>query len=102
MGLGGPAAPHWHPGGAGRLILWCGQVLFVKIISMLATGEQQAVIIAAHFVGIRVEALSYLPAFAWATAAATMVGQSLGAAFRAGRCGAGIWRPSKGRPCAWA
>jgi putative MATE family efflux protein len=67
------------PAGLDGLLLWCGQFLFVKIISMLGTGEEQAVIIAAHFVGIRVEALSYLPAFAWATAAATMVGQCLGA-----------------------
>jgi len=67
------------PAGLDGLLLWCGQILFVKIVSMLATGEQQAVIMAAHFVGIRVEALSYLPAYAWATAAATMVGQSLGA-----------------------
>lgn len=67
------------PAGLDGLLLWCGQFSFVKIISMLATGEQQALIIAAHFVGIRVEALSYLPAYAWATAAATLVGQSLGA-----------------------
>lgn len=67
------------PAGVDGLLLWCGQFMFIKIISMLGSGDQQAVIIAAHFVGIRVEALSYLPAYAWATAAATMVGQSLGA-----------------------
>lgn len=67
------------PAGIDGVLLWIGQFLFIKIISMLGSGQEQAVIIAAHFVGIRVEALSYLPAYAWATAAATMVGQSLGA-----------------------
>ena len=40
-------------------------------------------------VGIRVEALTYLPAVAWAAAAATMIGQSLGAGLpdRARRAG---------------
>lgn len=77
------------PAGVDGMLLWCSQLMFIKIISMLGTGEQQSVIVAAHFVGIRVEALSYLPAFAWATAAATMVGQSLGAGRpqRAVRCG---------------
>lgn len=77
------------PAGVDGLLLWCGQFAFIKIISMLERGEEQAVIMAAHFVGIRVEALSYLPAYAWATAAATMVGQSLGAGRprRAIRCG---------------
>jgi putative MATE family efflux protein len=67
------------PAGIDGMLLWCGQFLFLKIISMLGTGEMQAATIAAHVVGIRVEALSYLPAHAWATAAATLVGQSLGA-----------------------
>lgn len=45
---------------------------------------------AAHIVGIRVEAITYLPAVAWGAAAATLIGQSLGAhdvdrARRAGR-----------------
>lgn len=67
------------PAGIDGLLLWTGQFLYIKIISMLGEGQEQATIIAAHFVGIRVEALSYLPAYAWATAAATLVGQSLGA-----------------------
>ncbi len=67
------------PAGADGLLMWTANFAFVMIISQLATGETQAIIVAAHFVGIRIEALSYLPAFAWATAAATLVGQSLGA-----------------------
>lgn len=67
------------PAGIDGLLLWTGQFLFLKIISALDTGEQQAAVVAAHIVGIRVEALSYLPAFAWAMAASTMVGQCLGA-----------------------
>lgn len=77
------------PAGIDGGLLWIGQFLFLAIISRLATGELQAATVAAHFVGIRVEALSYLPAFAWATAAATLVGQSLGAGDpqRARHCG---------------
>jgi len=67
------------PAGVDGLLMWSANFAFVAIISRLGTGETQAAIVAAHFVGIRVEALSYLPAWAWATAAATMVGQSLGA-----------------------
>jgi len=67
------------PAGADGVLLWVGQFAFLMIISRLATGGDQAAIVAAHYVGIRVEALSYLPALAWAIAAATLVGQSLGA-----------------------
>lgn len=77
------------PAGLDGLFLWLGQFVFLMIISRLATGADQAATVAAHFVGIRAESLSYLPAFAWATAAATLVGQSLGAgdAARARRSG---------------
>lgn len=67
------------PAGLDGLLLWIGQFAFLGIISRLATGNEQSVIVAAHFIGIRVEALSYLPALAWATAASTTVGQYLGA-----------------------
>jgi Na+-driven multidrug efflux pump len=59
--------------------MWTANFGFILIISKLGEGETQAAVVAAHFVGVRIEALSYLPAWAWATAAATMVGQSLGA-----------------------
>lgn len=67
------------PAGADGISLWAGQFGFLMIISQLARGADQAATVAAHFVGIRAESLSYLPAYAWATAAATLVGQSLGA-----------------------
>ena len=54
--------------------MWSGHFLFLAIIGSF--GETS---MAAHIVGIRVEAITYLPAVAWAAAAATMIGQSLGA-----------------------
>jgi len=81
------------PAGLDGLAIWLGQLLFVKIINALAKGDLQTDIYAAHIIGIRIESLSYLPSFAWATAAATMVGQSLGAgrpdrAYRSGQLAA--------------
>jgi Na+-driven multidrug efflux pump len=67
------------PAGLDGLALWGGQLVFMRIINGLATGDLQADIFAAHVTGVRIESLTYLPAYAWATAAATMVGQSLGA-----------------------
>jgi putative MATE family efflux protein len=61
------------PAALDGLILWTGHFLFIRIIS-----QAGPVAFAAHMVGIRVEALTYLPAVAWGAAAATMVGQSLG------------------------
>lgn len=54
-------------------VLWTGHFLFLQIISLLGS-----VPLATHMVGIRIEAITYLPAVAWGAAAATMVGQSLG------------------------
>ncbi|MEZ6057357.1 MAG: MATE family efflux transporter [Planctomycetaceae bacterium] len=62
------------PAAIDSAILWTGHFLFLKIISGLGSAS-----FAAHMVGIRVEAITYLPAVAWGAAAATMVGQSLGA-----------------------
>ncbi len=67
------------PAGLDGVTIWVGQLLFVRIINGLAAGDEQTHIYAAHIIGIRIESLSYLSAYAWATAAATMVGQSLGA-----------------------
>lgn len=67
------------PAGLDGLTIWAGQLAFVRIINLMATGDEQTHLYAAHIIGIRVESLSYLPAIAWATAAATMVGQCLGA-----------------------
>jgi Na+-driven multidrug efflux pump len=60
-------------------ITWGGHLLFLVIIANLASGSLKNTIFAAHMIGIRVEAITYLPAVAWGYAAATMVGQSLGA-----------------------
>ena len=62
------------PTAAEGLIMWIGHVLFLRVISGIGSNE-----FAAHIVGVRVEAITYLPAVAWGAAAATMVGQSLGA-----------------------
>jgi putative MATE family efflux protein len=62
------------PAAVDGAILWCGHFLFLKII-----GGMGEAAFAAHMVGIRLEAITYLPAVAWGVAAATMVGQSLGA-----------------------
>ncbi len=61
------------PAAADGAILWSGHFLFLRIIS-----EIGPVSFAAHMVGIRIEAMTYLPAVAWGAAAATMVGQALG------------------------
>jgi Na+-driven multidrug efflux pump len=68
------------PAALDGLIMWVGHFMFLMVISRLASGDAGEAIFAAHVVGIRVEALTYLPAVAWGAAAATLVGQSLGAA----------------------
>ncbi len=61
------------------IIQWTAQLFFLMIVSRLALGEEQKTIFAAHMIGMRMEAITYLPAFAWGAASATIVGQSLGA-----------------------
>ena len=70
--IGGPAA---FDGG----VMWIGQLLFLRVIAGLGGGSVNSAVFAAHIIGVRVEAISYLPATAWGVAAATMIGQSLGA-----------------------
>ncbi len=70
--IGGPAA-------LDGAVTWVGQFVFLMIVGQLGEGAAGNAIFAAHVVGIRVEAITYLPAVAWGVAAATMVGQSLGA-----------------------
>lgn len=60
-------------------IVWVGQFFFLMIISRLDADPTESYVFAAHVIGIRVEAISFLPAFAWGLAASTAVGQSLGA-----------------------
>ena len=67
------------PAAVDGIIYWIGHFIFLRIITETgqANGEGRAVF-AAHIVGIRLEAITYLPAVAWGVAAATLIGQSLG------------------------
>lgn len=67
------------PAAADSLIMAFAQVGFIWVVAHSAVGEAGTVAYAAHTIAMRIEALSYLPAFAWGTAAATIVGQYLGA-----------------------
>jgi putative MATE family efflux protein len=70
--IGGPAL-------ADGLVMWIGHFAFMMIITRLGSTDASTLYYTAHIIGIRIESLSYLPAFAWAAAAATLVGQGLGA-----------------------
>jgi MATE family multidrug resistance protein len=67
------------PAAADGALTWAGIFLFLMVVARGAGSVADDVSLAAHFVGIRVEALTYLPADAWGFAAAAMVGQALGA-----------------------
>lgn len=67
LAIGGPAATD-------GLVMWFGHVLFLKIVGLLDDAS-----FAAHIAGIRVESITYLSATAFGAAAATMIGQNLGA-----------------------
>ena len=57
-----------------RIFQQTGMILYTKIVLMYGT-----VTYAAHQVGLSIESLSFLPGYGFAIAAATMVGQSIGA-----------------------
>jgi multidrug resistance protein, MATE family len=67
------------PAAVDGAVNWAGHLLFLMVISRLQPGGDAHAVFAAHIIGIRVEAITYLPATAWGYAAATMVGQALGA-----------------------
>lgn len=67
------------PAAADGGMAWAGIFLFLAVVSRGTTGISDEVALAAHVVGVRVEALTYLPADAWGFAAAAMIGQALGA-----------------------
>lgn len=67
------------PGAAEAALMAAAQFCFIKIIAETADGPLGAANYAAHMIAVRMEAITYLPAMAWMTAAATMVGQYLGA-----------------------
>jgi putative MATE family efflux protein len=78
-------APHWHhlkrlvrigfPAGVSDSIQWFANYAMVVVINRMDPTNISA---AAHNNTIKIESLSYLAGFAVSTAAATMVGQSLG------------------------
>ncbi|MCK6457684.1 MAG: MATE family efflux transporter [Phycisphaerae bacterium] len=59
--------------------MWLGHFAFMSILTRAPYQYSGDVLYAAHIVGIRIESLSYLPAWAWSIAASTLVGQNLGA-----------------------
>jgi putative MATE family efflux protein len=63
----------------GGIATFAGHFSFLMVISRLSSTGFDGAIFAAHVVGVRVESLSYLPVEAFGIAAATLVGQSLGA-----------------------
>ena len=67
------------PAAVDGILLFTGHFIYMAIINRVPTELPRDVIFAAHIVGIRIVSLSYMPATAWALAAATMVGQNLGA-----------------------
>ena len=70
--IGGPAA-------IDGAFTWAGQFLFLMIIARFEDSGRGGTVFAAHIVGVRLEGITYLPAVAWGAAAATLIGQSLGA-----------------------
>lgn len=70
--IGGPAA-------LGGMATFTGHFLFLMVIARLSPRGFDGATFAAHVVGVRIESLSYLPVEAFGIAAATLVGQSLGA-----------------------
>ncbi|MFQ5414609.1 MAG: MATE family efflux transporter [Phycisphaerae bacterium] len=68
------------PAAGDGAVMWAGHFMFLTIIASLAVGEIGRAYYAAHMIAVRTEALTYLPAVAWGTAAATMIGQAIGAA----------------------
>jgi putative MATE family efflux protein len=62
------------PAAAEHLLMQVGFFLYIVFATPYGTAA-----VAAYFIGVRILALSFLPGFGFAAAAATMVGQSLGA-----------------------
>lgn len=60
-------------------LLWIAHMAFITAVSYSGTGAYADANFAAHTIALRMEAITFLPAVAWMTAASTMVGQYLGA-----------------------
>lgn len=75
--------PDWHnikrvlriglPGGAGDMLQWIANFGVVRYVNEMGAAQGNA-----HSISIRIESVSYMLGYAVATAAATLVGQSLG------------------------
>jgi Na+-driven multidrug efflux pump len=79
--------PHWHtlrrlvrvgvPNFLETLGMWAGSLFIILMVGRM--GAHHDGLLGSHIVAVRIEAFSFLPGFAFATAAATLVGQYLGA-----------------------
>jgi putative MATE family efflux protein len=77
--------PHWHtlkrilkiglPSGAEGLLVWVANFSIVAVINQMDASNVAG---SAHIITVRLESMSFLVGYAFAMAAATMVGQSLG------------------------
>lgn len=63
-----------YPAAVEQLVIQFGFVAYVAFIASYGDKE-----VAAYFIGVRILALSFLPGFGFSSAAATLVGQGLGA-----------------------
>ncbi len=73
VNIGGPA-------GIDAVLMWTGHFIFLGFLTSVdADPEVGLAASAAHMIGVRIESFSFLPAMAWGIAAATLVGQALGA-----------------------
>jgi putative MATE family efflux protein len=66
-----------YPAALEQLIIQFGFIAYVAFIARYGEAE-----VAAYFIGVRILALSFLPGFGFSAAAATLVGQGLGAGDR--------------------
>lgn len=82
--------PHWHtiqriwrvayPNLLDRGGHWAGNWIIIMIVGEIGRRAEEADLIqGAHIIAIRIEAISFLPAMAFAAAASTLTGQYLGA-----------------------
>ena len=62
------------PAAVEGVFIWCGHILFLRIVNQLGITA-----FAAHVVGVQVEGISVVMAYSIGQASATLVGQSLGA-----------------------
>ena len=68
------------PSFAEAMVMWWANFFFMMIIGRkIAAGDLATVNLSTHMIAIRLEGITYLPAMAWMTASATIIGQYLGA-----------------------